>query len=139
MSASSEASRQHHSAHCSLLQEHKKTCCYFVLPSSLHLQHETVGCLSCSGLVSTSPQQSSSCDTTTPNSACAGACWRVGEACEQLWAHIKSLASLTRYMAKPNYLDCLDDFFGYVAATRMAEFVPFMVEQHRSNVRKLGE
>jgi hypothetical protein len=42
-------------------------------------------------------------------------------------------------MAKPNYLDCLNDFFGFVAAARLADFVQFMVEQHRSLVRKLGE
>jgi hypothetical protein len=42
-------------------------------------------------------------------------------------------------MAKPNYLDCIDDCLGFVAAARMAEFVPFMAEQHKSNLRKLGE
>lgn len=59
--------------------------------------------------------------------------------CEQLWALLKPLTSLTRYMAMPNYLDCIDDFFGFVAAARLADFVPFMVQQHRSTVRKLGE
>jgi hypothetical protein len=42
-------------------------------------------------------------------------------------------------MAKRNYVDCIDDCLGFVAATRMADFVPFMVEQHKSNQRKLGE
>jgi hypothetical protein len=59
--------------------------------------------------------------------------------CEQLWALLKPLTSLTRYMAMPNYLDCIDDFFGFVAAARLADFVPFMVQQHRNTVRKLGE
>lgn len=71
--------------------------------------------------------------------ACAGAGRRVGETCEQLWAQLKPLTSVTRYMAKPNYLDCIDDFLRFVAAARLAEFVPFMVEQHRSLVRKLGK
>jgi hypothetical protein len=69
----------------------------------------------------------------------AGACRRVGETCEQLWAQLKPLSSITRYMAKPNYLDCIDDFFGFVASERLEEFVPFMVGQHKSLVRKLGE
>ncbi|WIA32923.1 hypothetical protein OEZ86_006092 [Tetradesmus obliquus] len=68
-----------------------------------------------------------------------GAGRRVGETCEQLWAQLKPLTSVTRYMAKPNYLDCIDDFLRFVAAARLAEFVPFMVEQHRSLVRKLEE
>lgn len=59
--------------------------------------------------------------------------------CEQLWAQLKPLASVTRYMAMPNYLDCIDDALGFVASSRMAGFVPFMVQQHKSNLRKLGE
>jgi hypothetical protein len=69
----------------------------------------------------------------------AGAGRKVGETCEQLWAQLKPLTSITRYMAKPNYQDCIDDFLGFVAAARLADFVPFMVGQHRSLVRKLGE
>ncbi|WIA39689.1 hypothetical protein OEZ86_005752 [Tetradesmus obliquus] len=68
-----------------------------------------------------------------------GACRRVGEMCEQLWAQLKPLASVTRYMAMPNYLDCIDDALGFVASSRMAGFVPFMVQQHKSNLRKLEE
>jgi hypothetical protein len=68
-----------------------------------------------------------------------GAGRKVGETCEQLWAQIKPLTSITRYMAKPYYQDCIDDFLGFVAASRLAEFVPFMVGRHRSLVRKLGE
>ena len=69
----------------------------------------------------------------------AGAGRRVGETCEQLWAQLKPLTSITRYMAKPNYQDCIDDFLGFVAAARLEEFVPFMVGQHKSLVRKLGK
>lgn len=68
-----------------------------------------------------------------------GAGRRVGETCEQLWAQAKSLTSQTRYMATPNYLDCWDDFMGYTAYTRLKGFVSFMVEQHRTVVRKLGK
>ncbi|KAF6255126.1 hypothetical protein COO60DRAFT_1641828 [Scenedesmus sp. NREL 46B-D3] len=63
----------------------------------------------------------------------------VGETCEQLWAQLKPLTSITRYMAKPNYQDCIDDFLGFVAAARLEEFVPFMVGQRKSLVRKLEE
>lgn len=68
-----------------------------------------------------------------------GAGRRVGETCEQLWAQAKALTSLTRYMAKHNYLDCWDDFFGFVASNKMADFVPFMLAQHRGAYRKLGK
>ncbi|KAF6253650.1 hypothetical protein COO60DRAFT_1703723 [Scenedesmus sp. NREL 46B-D3] len=68
-----------------------------------------------------------------------GAGRRVGETCEQLWAQLKPLTSITRYMAKPNYQDCIDDFLGFVAAARLEEFVPFMVGQRKSLVCKLEE
>ncbi|KAF6264879.1 hypothetical protein COO60DRAFT_1698019 [Scenedesmus sp. NREL 46B-D3] len=38
----------------------------------------------------------------------------VGETCEQLWAQLKPLTSITRYMAKPNHQDRIDDFLGFV-------------------------
>lgn len=69
----------------------------------------------------------------------SGAGRRVGEYCEQLWAQAKPLASLTRYMAKHNYLDCWDDFLEFVAGSKLANFVSFMLAQHRTAVRKLGE
>ncbi|KAF6249657.1 hypothetical protein COO60DRAFT_942889 [Scenedesmus sp. NREL 46B-D3] len=43
-----------------------------------------------------------------------GAGRRVGETCEQLWAQLKPLTSITRYMARPNHQDCIDDFLGFV-------------------------
>ncbi|WIA35939.1 hypothetical protein OEZ86_004318 [Tetradesmus obliquus] len=68
-----------------------------------------------------------------------GACRRVGEMCEQLWAQLKPLASVTRYMAMPNCLDCINDALGFVASSRMAGFVPYLMQQHKSNLRKLEE
>lgn len=69
----------------------------------------------------------------------AGTGRRVGENCEQFWAMIKPFTSIARYMAKPHYLDFVEDGIFYIACERQARFVELMQDQHSSLRKKLGE
>lgn len=69
----------------------------------------------------------------------AGSGRRVGETCEQTWAEVKPVTTLTRYMSKGHYLDCIDDAFFYLTLAKQRSFVLFMVQQHKSATKKLGE
>jgi hypothetical protein len=69
----------------------------------------------------------------------AGSGRRVGENCEQFWAMIKPFTTLTRYMAKPNYLDFVDDAIFNIACQRLGRFVQIMQELDASLRKKLGE
>ncbi len=69
----------------------------------------------------------------------AGAGRRVSENCEQLWAELKPVTQITRYMAKPNYLDCLDVSLNYIAECKLDSFVGTMVTQEKHARDKLGK
>jgi hypothetical protein len=69
----------------------------------------------------------------------AGSGRRVGETCEQTWAELKPLTTVTRYMSKGHYLDCIDDAFFYLTLRKQRGFVLFMVQQHKNATKKLGE
>lgn len=69
----------------------------------------------------------------------AGAGRRVGENCGHLWAEIKPITQLTRYMAKPNYLDCIDGGLTYVAESKLRDFATTMIIQEKQARKKLGE
>lgn len=70
---------------------------------------------------------------------CPGSGRRVGENCEQLWAQLRPLTKLTRYMSKDNYLFVLDDALLLVADDKMGAFVAFMHGQAQAINKKLGE
>jgi hypothetical protein len=79
---------------------------------------------------------------TTPNHVLgmlAGSGRRVGENCEQLWALLRPLLKLTRYMGKDNYLFVLDDALVLIAEDKIDGFVTFMQEQEEAAKKKLGE
>jgi hypothetical protein len=69
----------------------------------------------------------------------AGTGRRVGENCEQFWAMIKPFTSIARYMAKPHYLDFVEDGICRIACERQARFVQLMLELDRGLRKKHGE
>jgi hypothetical protein len=69
----------------------------------------------------------------------AGTGRRVGENCEQFWAMIKPFTSIARYMAKPHYLDFVEDGIFRIACGRQARFVELMQELDSSLRKKHGE
>ena len=69
----------------------------------------------------------------------AGSGRRVGENCEHLWALLRPLLKLTRYMGKDNYLFVLDDALVLIAEDKIDGFVTFMQEQEEAAKKKLGE
>jgi len=69
----------------------------------------------------------------------AGAGRRVGENCVQLWALLRPLLKLTRYMTKDAYIFCLDDALLLVAEDKLQNFVEFMTQQRADMEKKLGE
>lgn len=70
---------------------------------------------------------------------CAGAGRRVGETCEQTWADIKPVTNITRFMGKARFQDSIDFTFLNLATSKEAGFVAFMLGQHKSATKKLGE
>jgi hypothetical protein len=42
-------------------------------------------------------------------------------------------------MSKGHYLDCIDDAFFYLTLSKQRCFVLFMVQQHKTATKKLGE
>lgn len=63
---------------------------------------------------------------------------RVGENCEHLWAQVRPLTKLTRYVSKDNYLFVLDDALLLVADDKISSFVVFMRDQAQAIKKKLG-
>lgn len=68
----------------------------------------------------------------------AGSGRRVGENCEHLWAQLRPLLKLTRYMSTDNYVFVLDDALLLIAEEKMSSFATFMTEQERATHKKLG-
>lgn len=69
----------------------------------------------------------------------AGSGRRVGENCEQLWAQLRPLLKLTRYMTKDAYFFCLDDALLLVAEGKLSSFVQFMTQQQAAMEAKLSK
>lgn len=69
----------------------------------------------------------------------AGAGRRVGENCEQLWALLRALLKLTRYMTKDAYIFCLDDALLLIADDKLQHFIDFATQQQAAMEEKLGE
>ena len=69
----------------------------------------------------------------------AGSGRRVGENCEQLWAQLRPLLKLTRYMTTDAYLQCLDDALLLVADGKISDFVAFMMQQQAAAEAKLSK
>lgn len=63
----------------------------------------------------------------------------MGENCEQLWALLRPLLKLTRYMTKDAYIFCLDDALLLVAEGRLQHFIKFTTQQQAALEKKLGE
>jgi hypothetical protein len=63
----------------------------------------------------------------------------VGENCEQLWAQMRPLYKLTRYMTGSAYQDTLDDALVLVADGKMHGCVEFMKQQQDAMERKLSK
>jgi hypothetical protein len=55
-----------------------------------------------------------------------------------LWAQVRPLTKLTRYMSKDNYLFVLDDALLLVADDKISSFVVFMRDQAQAINKKLG-
>ena len=68
-----------------------------------------------------------------------GAGRRVGEQTEHLWAQAKQYASITRYMARPNYFDFLEDAFSTAAASKRATLPAQLVHMQQAAATKQGE
>ena len=69
----------------------------------------------------------------------AGSGRRVGENCEQLWAQLRPLLKLTRYMTRDAYIFCLDDALLLVAEGKLESFVQFMTRQQEAMEAKLSK
>lgn len=63
----------------------------------------------------------------------------MGENCEQLWAQMRPLLKLTRYMAKQAYHSCLDDALLLVADGKLDSFVESMTQQQEAMEQKLSK
>ena len=63
----------------------------------------------------------------------------MGENCEQLWAQLRPLLKLTRYMTRDAYLFCLDDALLLVAEGKLDSFVLFMTKQQQALEAKLSK
>lgn len=63
----------------------------------------------------------------------------MGENCEQLWALLRPLLKLTRYMTKDAYIFCLDDALLLVAEGRLQRFIESTTQQQAALEEKLSE
>jgi hypothetical protein len=79
------------------------------------------------------------CADQTELCVAAGSGRRVGENCEQLWAQMRPLYKLTRYMTDHAYLGTLDDALVLVADGKMQGCVDSMKQQRDAMQRKLSK
>ena len=70
---------------------------------------------------------------------CAGAGCVVGEQTEQLWAGLKRVLHLTRYMSAPNHQHTIEATLDAFSVHKQSDLVPIICRQHKNLVKRAGE
>ncbi|KAL6753829.1 hypothetical protein V8C86DRAFT_2718082, partial [Haematococcus lacustris] len=68
-----------------------------------------------------------------------GAAWRVGEQAEQLWAGLKDMSPLVKYMTHAHRTDAMQIILGCIAFDKQGNMVDFLIGKHADMLKKKAD